>query len=576
MFGARHDLLGWYHPPEPGLARDLGVVLCAPNGYESLCVHWALRILAERLAAHGIPTVRFDLAGTGDALGDDRDPGRVPAWLGSIREAVELLKARSLVPRVALYGLRLGATLATAVAAGSDSVQGLVLHAPCVTGRAYVRELKALALTGRGADGPPEPTTNPNDVVMAGWIITEETAAALGRLELPKLSSIGAVKDVLILARDDMPADPKLPAHLTALGATVTASKTDGYAAFMQDALTAKLPTRDFDAIVAWAVERSAAAPVAQPPELPPARLAGETFTEEPIVFGNGALFGVLTTPKAPAAGNPVVVFTNTAANHHIGTHRASVEMARALAARGIGAFRFDVGGIGDSPARPIDRPQNQIYLKGTIPDVLTAIDLLVARGLSRLVLTGLCSGGYLAFHALVKDPRVGAGVLVNTGRFVWKEGDSLDVARAQAVPSTGTYFDRALKPETWKRLASGDVDVRLIATALGKRGVARAKSRASELVSRLLGPEFEPNEVPRGFLQLLQRGAKVMLVYSKDDFSLAELVNHLGPGIRRLRGHPNAVLMGLDAADHTLTTSAARRQLVDHLAQAVSQLPTH
>lgn len=574
MFGARHDLMGWYHPPDPALARDLGVVLCPPNGYESLCVHWALRVLAERLAGNGIPTVRFDYHGTGDALGDDRDPGRVAAWLSSIGEAVGLLKAMSRVPRVALYGLRLGATLAGAFAAESPDVAALILHAPCLTGRAYVRELKALALTGRAHDLP-EPVENPNDLVMAGWLITEETAAALGKLDLARLPRPPAVKHALVLGRDDMPADPKLPAHLAALGIAVTSTKTHGYAAFMQDALNAKLPEQDFDAICAFALEHSAPTAMVAGPR-PDARLVGDTFLEEPVSFEDGALFGVLTTPKTPAAGHPTVLFTNTAANHHVGTHRATVEMARALSARGIGAFRFDVGGIGDSPARPIDRPQNKIYAKAAIPDVVAAMDVLAARGLHRVTLTGLCSGGYLAFHAMVKDPRARSGVLVNTGRFVWKEGDSLDVARQQAVPGANTYFARALKPETWKRLAKGSVDVKLIATALGNRVVERAKSRATEVVARVLGPEFEPNEVPRGFLKLLQRGTRVVLVYSRDDFSIEELNNHLGPNLRRLHGHPNATLQGIDAPDHTLTTSAARRQLVDTLAQTVNQLPMH
>ena len=83
VFGEGNALLGWYHGPAAANARDLGVVICAPHGYGSLCVHWGLRLLAERLAAQGLPTVRFDYHGTGDSLGDDRLPGRVPAWLES-------------------------------------------------------------------------------------------------------------------------------------------------------------------------------------------------------------------------------------------------------------------------------------------------------------------------------------------------------------------------------------------------------------------------------------------------------------------------------------------------------------
>ena len=61
---------GWLHPA----AGNRGVVLCAPHGYEELCVHRQWASLAERLAAAGLPTLRFDYRGTGNSVGDDEEP----------------------------------------------------------------------------------------------------------------------------------------------------------------------------------------------------------------------------------------------------------------------------------------------------------------------------------------------------------------------------------------------------------------------------------------------------------------------------------------------------------------------
>ncbi len=559
--------MGWVHAPSKEGARDLGVVICAPQGYDSLCVHWGLRLFGEQLASEGFPTVRFDYHGTGDSLGDDRMPGRVPAWLQSIGSAIDLLKSKTGVTRVALLGLRLGAALAAAAASERSDVEALVLYGPSLSGRTYVREMKALGST-RHPEDPVDDTGNPNDVLMAGWLISEETSTALGKIDVAKLAKMPA-REALILHREDFPLDERPQKNLTALGVNVTAAKTQDWVGFMQDALTSKVPQRDFETIIAWLRERSV--PAVLPPMAPAERgtLEGESFVEAPVMFGGGQLFGVLTTAKQPATDNPLLMFLNTAANHHIGPHRSSVDLARALSAQGISSFRFDSVGLGDSPARS-DRPQNVVYSMAATGDAVEAIDFVHAKGFRNVSLAGLCSGGYLAFHTAARDKRVRAMILINLQRFIWKDGDSLDVARRMAVSSTSTYLQRAMRLETWTRLAKGSVDVKLIGTALAQRGLKVVRGRTSELVSRVLGPSFELNEVPRKFLQMLERGTRVLLVYGEGDGGLDELALHLGPGMRRLRSQANAELAYLQGSDHTLTTLAAREKLLGHLVRVV------
>ncbi len=567
VFGEENGLMGWVHSAAPQEARDLGVVVCAPQGYDSLCVHWGLRLFAERLAIAGLPTVRFDYHGTGDSLGDDGQPDRVNAWLASIDAAVQLLKEKTGVRRVALLGLRLGATLAAAAAADRGDIEALVMYGPSLSGRTYVREQKALGST-RHPDDPVDDTGNPNDVLMAGWLITEETATALGKLDVAKLSKRPA-KDVLILHREDFPLDERPQKNLAALGADVTAAKTQDWVAFMQDALTSKEPTRDFDTITRWLLARSKKAEPAKVARTVSAQLQGDDFTEEPLWFSSPSLFGVLTTARKTAPGKPLLLFLNTAANHHIGPHRSTVELARMLSGRGISSFRLDAAGLGDTPARP-GRPQNGVYSMEATRDAEAAIDFVHARGFKNVSVAGLCSGGYLAFHTSARDKRVKAMVLINLQRFIWKDGDSLDVARRMAVPSTGTYLQRALQLENWARLVKGGVDVKLIGTALATRAGKLIRGRSAELLARLLGPSFETNEVPRGFLQMLARGTRVLLVYGESDGGLDELALHLGPDMRRLRGQPNAELAYLSGSDHTLTTHEARRHLLDLLARTL------
>src|SRR5207248_357876 len=101
--------------------------------------HRSLRHLADALAAVGWPCVRFDWHGTGDSGGSDEDPDRVATWLANIRDAQAWLTRQLGCKRISVVGLRLGATLA-AHAASAEEIDGLVLWAPVVKGRRYVRE----------------------------------------------------------------------------------------------------------------------------------------------------------------------------------------------------------------------------------------------------------------------------------------------------------------------------------------------------------------------------------------------------------------------------------------------------
>src|SRR5690242_13829971 len=93
---------GWYHPAA-GDQREVGVVLCAPLGYEAMCSHRSIRLLAEALAADGFPVVRFDYHGTGDSAGEDTDPERLTAWKTSILAAVDAMQRNSGLKRVVLF-----------------------------------------------------------------------------------------------------------------------------------------------------------------------------------------------------------------------------------------------------------------------------------------------------------------------------------------------------------------------------------------------------------------------------------------------------------------------------------------
>src|SRR6516225_1390301 len=174
---------GWLHPAN---GRH-GVVLCNPFGYDALCTHRGWRRLAQRLAARGMPVLRFDYPGAGDSLGDEEDPRRIEAWIDSIAGAVRHLRERTGVEQVSLCGLRLGATLAALAGERMGDIDGLVLLSPALSGRNYLRELRAhrqsWLSTPAGMTADPIPETAAY-VEAFGFGLHGDDIARLGAVDL--------------------------------------------------------------------------------------------------------------------------------------------------------------------------------------------------------------------------------------------------------------------------------------------------------------------------------------------------------------------------------------------------------
>jgi pimeloyl-ACP methyl ester carboxylesterase len=556
------QLLGMHHAPDPEVALATGVVLCNPFGYEAMCVHRTYRHLAKRLAAAGFDVLRFDYHGTGDSAGRNDEPDRVRAWIDSICTAVDELRTIAGVTAIDLLGVRLGATLAMLAAGERGDIRNLVLWAPAVSGRAYVRELRALQMLNEGSGrparhaphGPFEPAT-----------LVELSAVNLlghrGRL----------AERALILPREDLPTGEKeLALHLRECGVDTELRVEPGYARMMDHPETAIVPSATLDSIVAWLRLPEATIAPRRPVDRPlhgvltawshaPVR----PVREEALSFGDGdRLFGILTEGDEPGGGRTGVVFLNAGANHRVGPNRLYVSLARDLAARGYPAFRFDVGGLGDGGPAP-GMPENQVYSKDSVADVQAAMTFLTSiRGVQRFVLVGICSGGFLAFHTSAEDARVAGQIVINPQTFEWKKGDPLEPSVKRGYKSTRYYLRALWHPRVWTLALRGQLDVRGVAGALRNRSIARATARLKAVGSRWRGLPEPRNQVERVFRSVSERGVRSLLVFSSNDGGLDMIEQHLGRGASRMQGHANLRLEIVDGADHTFTQSDAQNRL--------------
>src|SRR5471032_2608277 len=136
IFGGR---FGWLHL---GVGKH-GVVLCNAFGHESVWSHKGIRRLAENLSASGISVLRFDYLGTGDSAGVAGGSDQLESGVSDVCAAIDWLKQETGITHVTLCGLRLGAAFAL-LAVRRCPTDGLVLLAPVIKGRVYVRELSII------------------------------------------------------------------------------------------------------------------------------------------------------------------------------------------------------------------------------------------------------------------------------------------------------------------------------------------------------------------------------------------------------------------------------------------------
>jgi pimeloyl-ACP methyl ester carboxylesterase len=552
---------GWFHAAR-GPARGVGVVLCRPFGYEAMCTYRTYTVLAETLASDGFDVVRFDYHGTGDSAGSDTDPDRVPAWLDSTAAAIDELKSRAGISRIALFGVRLGGTLAAHAAARIGGVESLVLWAPC-TGRAYVRELRAAGAPGRAGGARGE-----GDVESLGYLYGAATLRDIQALDQGPPAAAPA-RRMLIIGRDDMPGEGPLPARYRAMGIDTTSTALPGYADMMVEPHESRVAYETLGVIREWlaAAPQPALAGERRVAHAPgrrrPVDLVLDGVREAPLMFGaDHSLFGVLAEPEALPLGDrraeTAILLLSVGGNHRIGPNRNYVKFARALAASGYRALRLDLSGVGDSRTG-VGFSSASMYSRNSTGDVRAAIDCLAEKGCKRFYLMGICSGSYVAFQTAQVDPRVTGQILMNSRLLEWQggqEGATWEEAMLRAYKSIDFYRRSLSNPRMYWRLLRGQVDVNGIALRLRSVFWARIKRKFGWLSRR--GPAEEA--VLSEFKQLSARGTDTLMLISEDDDGRDYVEFHLGPRGRRLRHDPNFRMVIVRGADHTFSRSEAQQ----------------
>ena len=251
---------GWLHTAvsdTAGCAADGGVavLLCPALGWDGLHAYRGYRRLADRFAAAGYPALRFQYPGTGDSA-DLPDTGTLDTgtldqwdiWRRSVHDAADWLRAATGASRLLLVGLRFGAALALAAAESRTDVGGVLLLAPVLRGKSYMRQLDMEArLEGAGHATPAvdglhlhEMQFNAHTVAVMSGLDMSQTVLPAG---LPVAIAPQAASQVV----------ERCSEAWERAGLQVHRLPFDGLEPLLQEAIHVDPAEPDFTALIAWA-----------------------------------------------------------------------------------------------------------------------------------------------------------------------------------------------------------------------------------------------------------------------------------------------------------------------------------
>ncbi len=557
----------WLHLPYEGSSNSTGLVICSPLGYEYTHAHRSVRRLADQLAVHRYPTLRFDLHGMGDSPGDLFAEDLLNRWIAEISSAIDALRSQSGVSKICLLGIRMGATLAAKVAEHTP-VKHLVLWNPIVTGRRYVREMQALA---RMAEGFRQ--DHDDFIESAGFIMTAALAADIKQINLGK-QSYKVNGKILVVHRDDLTTENDLATQLRQQGLTVDEITAPGFAAMMAEPQQTEVPIKAIESIVEWLEHNKRQASsnggggfVAEFKNAVTLLQNDVALSEKICLLGrNQQIFGILSQPAHALASHlPLIVMLNSGSVHHVGPNRLYVELCRSLSAVGFACLRIDLKNLGDS-VTGLPANENHCYPEHANADVRAVIDSAVEdMKFKRVVLAGICSGAHTAFHAGLNNAAVCESIMINPLTFYWEEGMSLEIPRAHATIKDAKYYEGAMKDKRkWLKLLKGQVEFGYILGFVAKRAKEQTLKKGRQL--RALAGFEKPARLCLDLVEYKTARRHLSFFFASSDPGYDILMSESPRTAKQHINRGDIDLSFIDGADHTFSEKSKRDELIDNL----------
>ena len=583
-----HALFGWLHRPTRAPVAGVGLVICSPFGYEGTCAHRSIRTFANAAVELGVPTLRFDYLGTGDSADIDPQADQLEIWTQDVLAAIAELKRSTGVDKVCLLGIRLGALLAVLAAQKDKAIDSIILIAPIVNGRRYVREI---TITRRAAQVTAKPSrVSPgagisaliqenHGIEVSGFSLSASTVAALSLIDLSTITTPPAASTLIIDSE-----------YLSSARgwADVMASTADRVQyvvlpglvkMIMASPLRAVVPRAMVDAARDWLqgmlvhvrgsdfASATETLPVLSLPDLGSAEQS--SITERPVFIASKTmLFGIVSEPRLTAGPRRGVLLLNSGADYHIGANRLHVSLARRWARLGYVVLRLDLSGLGDSGTSE-GCTDDDVFPATAIADTRAAADFLRNRySIDSMTIGGVCSGAYHALRAAVEDVAVNQILMVNPQNFFWKKGMQIDELQlAEVVRYPSLYLQRVFSRQEWRKLFNGEVRLLRVLRVYINRVFLAVDSTVREIARRMA--IRLPNDLGADLEDVAAKGVRMVFVFARGEAGISLLHLQGGSSVERLGDRCRVHI--LDGGDHIFSQRVNRDLMENVLTEELS-----
>jgi hypothetical protein len=400
----------------------------------------------------------------------------------------------------------------------------------------------------------------------------EHTQAALQDCDL-LAGPLPLVRRALIVNDAALPVNDRLRMRLHEAGIAAERLEQPGLGEMMRQAELMQVPSECVAAVSHWIDEALPGTTSAQEVPTVNAELHATAFRERPFeIAGPRPMLGVLTESLTPVADAPLLVLLNAGAAHHVGPNRLHVDLARAVAAKGISSLRVDISNLGES-AEGLSPAEHHPYAPTAAADVTTVLaELTRTTTHARFVLCGLCSGAHNAYQgALAALPgRVAGLVLLNPLTFYWRSGDDVLNPEGARVEQNAAQFGASSRdPRKWLRLLTEPRRLARVGLSVGAIVVARASTAARALAQTLGLGVMTPLE--RDLRRLLNSGTWMSVLTAASEPGYAMMRASAGRILSATPQSGHVCVEILPETDHTFTAYASRQDLIRRITAHLS-----
>ena len=270
----------------------------------------------------------------------------------------------------------------------------------------------------------------------------------------------------------------------------------------------------------------------------------------------SNTLTGILNEPNFSAAENrPLVIILNAGLVHHVGPHRTTVELARAVESEGFNVFRFDLSAIGDSTPRK----SRLGYQERAIQEIRETMDFLSRETkVEEFILAGLCTGADFAHRTAVIDDRVVGCIFIDGYAYPTTHFHLLNT-----IKKSKNLLRKISTPERWAHFIHKKI------SSIQHNSKLNTSNSSNNDFAWTLPPKTQS---ARDYALLVTRNVTLFFIFTASESKSLNYKNQISDSFKPLNFGDTLRVDIFPLSDHTFTFLSQRELMMSNICQWLTE----